>query len=60
MIYLVDIDEKKKEIELRKWKNEKRFPMQAQMMEFLSKNGAVFFVPRLCLRMYIARFCLDS
>lgn len=42
MIYLVDIDEKKKEIELRKWKNEKRFPMQTQMMEFLSKNGAVF------------------
>ncbi len=42
MIYLVDIDENKKEIELRKWKNEERFPMQAQMMEFLSKNGAVF------------------
>ncbi|MCX5870442.1 MAG: teicoplanin resistance protein VanZ [Deltaproteobacteria bacterium] len=42
MIYLVDIDENKKETELKKWKSEERFPMQAQMMEFLSKNGAVF------------------
>ncbi|MDR4508516.1 MAG: hypothetical protein MRJ65_09835 [Candidatus Brocadiaceae bacterium] len=42
MIYLVDIDENKKETELKKWKHEERFPMQAQMMEFLGKNGAVF------------------
>ncbi|MDR4496650.1 MAG: hypothetical protein MRK02_01795 [Candidatus Scalindua sp.] len=42
MIYLVDIDEKKKEAELKKWKNVERFPMQAQMMEFLSQHGEVF------------------
>jgi len=42
MIYLVDIDENKKGAELKKWKNEERFPMQAKMIEFLSKNGAIF------------------
>jgi len=42
MIYLVDIDNNEKEAELNKWKNEERFPMQAQMIKFLTKNGAVF------------------
>jgi hypothetical protein len=42
MIYLVDIDENKKEVELKKWKNEERFPMQSQIMVFLKDNGLVF------------------
>lgn len=42
MIYLVDIDENKRETEIKNWKREERFPMQAQMMEYLTKNGAVF------------------
>ena len=58
MIYLVDIDENKKEIELEKWKREKRFPMQAQMMEFLSKNGSIFKDFKLKLKSYFDQ--LDS
>ncbi len=42
MIYLLDIDEDRREIELKKWKCEERFPMQAKMMEYLNKNGAIF------------------
>lgn len=42
MIYLLDIDEDRREIELKKWKREERFPMQAKMMEYLNKNGAIF------------------
>jgi len=42
MIYLVDIEASKKDKELHKWKNEKRFPMQSQMIDLLKKKGAVF------------------
>jgi hypothetical protein len=42
MIYLLDIDEDRREKELKKWKREERFPMQAKMMEYLNKNGANF------------------
>lgn len=42
MVYLVDIDENKREVELKKWKSEKRFPLQSDMMRYLDENGAVF------------------
>ena len=58
MIYLVDIDQSKREIELRKWKNEERFPMQTQMVNFLSKNGSIFRDLKFKLSSYFIR--LDS
>lgn len=52
MIYLVDIGNEKREEELSKWKKEKRFPMQAQMLDFLSKNGAIFYDLKIKLDSY--------
>ncbi len=42
IVYLVSLNENEKEIELKKWKNEKQFPMQTEMMKFLHDNGAIF------------------
>ena len=55
MVYLVDIEKGKGKIELSKWKNEERFPMQAQMLEFLSKNGDIFYDLKAKLNTYFEK-----
>lgn len=42
MVYLIDNDEKVRYEELKKWKNQGRFPMYAQMIKFLTENATVF------------------
>ncbi|NGT50503.1 teicoplanin resistance protein VanZ [Clostridium perfringens] len=42
MVYLVDIEYEKREDKLSDWKNQRRFPMDNKMKEYLSKNGYIF------------------
>jgi len=42
MVYLVDIDEEKRQQELSKWKSEGQFPMHAKMLKFLKDKGETF------------------
>lgn len=42
MIYLVDIDDELREIELKKWKDQSRFPMYNQMIKMLENDKSIF------------------
>ena len=52
MLYLVDIEQNIREVEFDKWKKDEKFPMQAKMLSFLSKNGEVFIDLRIKLEKY--------
>lgn len=42
MVYLVDIEDEKRKSKLSDWKNQRWFPMDKKMKEYLSKNGYIF------------------
>ncbi|MBA4533303.1 teicoplanin resistance protein VanZ [Brevibacillus halotolerans] len=42
MVYLMELEPQKKEVELLNWKKQSKFPMYGQMLKFLSDNGDTF------------------
>ncbi|PYE43291.1 teicoplanin resistance protein VanZ [Paenibacillus barcinonensis] len=42
MVYLIELDEEKKETELSKWRRKSKFPMYGQMIAFLTDNEKNF------------------
>lgn len=42
MVYLVDIEKEKREEKFSDWKNQRRFPVDNKMKEYLSNNGYIF------------------
>nr|WP_307992101.1 teicoplanin resistance protein VanZ [uncultured Niameybacter sp.] len=42
MVYLVDIEEEKREEKFTQWRTQQRFPMDRDMQKYLAKNGYIF------------------
>lgn len=55
MIYLVDIPITERNRELKKWKNTEKFPMRAQMIKYLEKNGELFIDFKLKMKDYFEK-----